>query len=66
MDSINSTIRLYADDVLIYRIIDSENDYNYDFTKRHWEIRTVGEHMVNEVQSWQMRSLKDNKQKDFP
>lgn len=25
-DSINSTIRLYADDVLIYRTIDSEND----------------------------------------
>jgi len=60
MDSINSTIRLYADNVLIYRIIDSKNDYLC------WQIRTMGKHMVNEVQSWQMRSLKGNKQKDFP
>ena len=32
-DSINSTIRLYADDVLIYRIIDSEYDYPNDIDK---------------------------------
>ena len=34
--SINSTIKLYADDVLIYRIIDTENDcqvLQYDLNK---------------------------------